>query len=495
MAAQNGTTPPTVEQLELQLAGMSEPQKAQLAGILTHAFSPRALMVAASSLNGPITRETLSLAQRLTSHGGERGYYDLFGYPTDLRFRDYWERYSRGDVATRIIDLPVNATWRGSIEIPAFAKWADLERRLGVTSKLAATDRLAQIGEFAVLWIGVDDGQRDFAQPIEKGSLKVPEKLMFLRQYGQNAVTIKTVVTDELDPRIGLPNTYEIELTPITAEASTQQSARKVVHWTRLLHVPSKRVLNDVLGLPKLQNVFNRLLDLEKTAGGSAEMFWQNAAGKLVVKRDTPYEGNDDEAQAAWDQQIKNFIHGLKRVIELTGSGDVKKLEADNPQPAEIAGVLMQLISAGSGIPSRILFGSERGELASTQDRNNFADDMSARRMEYAEPVLVRQLLERLEYFGIVQNSMVLQVEWPAIDPLAADEQAAVQEKRALAMKNIAPGGDPGNVFTNEEIRETLGFDPDGGPDFSIDERQPEKPEELQDLQARRSGWRRLLGL
>ena len=56
----------------------------------------------------------------------------------------------------------------------------------------------------------------------------------------------------------------------------------------------------------------------------------------------------------------------------------------------------MKLISAASGIPLRIMTGSERGELASTQDDGNWASRIEERQLHFAEPMILRPLIDRL---------------------------------------------------------------------------------------------------
>ena len=46
-----------------------------------------------------------------------RDFYAVFGYLKDLTFKDYLAKYQRQDVAGRIIDAPVQATWRSPPEI------------------------------------------------------------------------------------------------------------------------------------------------------------------------------------------------------------------------------------------------------------------------------------------------------------------------------------------------------------------------------------------
>ena len=48
-----------------------------------------------------------------TQYGGDRELYKVFGYKEELTYSDYWQQYSRQDIAT--IDKPIDATWRGHI--------------------------------------------------------------------------------------------------------------------------------------------------------------------------------------------------------------------------------------------------------------------------------------------------------------------------------------------------------------------------------------------
>ena len=43
-------------------------------------------------------------------YGGDRKIYEALGYPKYINYADYMAKYSRQDMATAIIDRPVNAT-------------------------------------------------------------------------------------------------------------------------------------------------------------------------------------------------------------------------------------------------------------------------------------------------------------------------------------------------------------------------------------------------
>src|SRR5687767_15984382 len=98
--------------------------------------------------------------------GGKRNVYAVLGYvdPGALTVGHFVEKYERGGVAARIIDVLPNATWRGEmwleenedpdVNTPFETAWTDLEKRLGVRSRLHRVDKLSRLSTYAVLLIG-----------------------------------------------------------------------------------------------------------------------------------------------------------------------------------------------------------------------------------------------------------------------------------------------------------------------------------------------------
>ena len=197
--------------------------------------------------------------------GGSRDTYSVLGYKKTLTFSDFYQRYRRQNIARRIVTAPPAATWRHTPilkedENPdqdtAFeAAWKNLERRLRVTAALEQVDRLAGIGRYGVLLIGVR-GEGDLAVPLRRGSLSNPDQVIFLRAYTEASADIKTFITDPQDERFGQVGTYEIT-TGNQSETTRVSSftARRRVHWTRVIHVAEETEENDVYGTPRLEPV------------------------------------------------------------------------------------------------------------------------------------------------------------------------------------------------------------------------------------------------
>ena len=64
------------------------------------------------------------------------------------------------------------------------------------------------------------------------------------------------------------------------------------------------------------------------------------------------------------------------------------------------ADAILTQIAGSKAIPKRILTGSEMGELASSQDRDNWKDQINGRQTGYAGPYIVRPLVDRLIKYG-----------------------------------------------------------------------------------------------
>src|SRR5262245_8556616 len=107
-----------------------------------------------------LVSDLMSRAQLATRMGqafqGKRDYYDVFGYEKAPTCDVFFSWYRRGGLAKRIIELPCEATWRHAPEIlddespeseNAFeSAWTQLNKRLGLISRLKRADILQSIG-------------------------------------------------------------------------------------------------------------------------------------------------------------------------------------------------------------------------------------------------------------------------------------------------------------------------------------------------------------
>jgi hypothetical protein len=87
----------------------------------------------------------------------------------------------------------------------------------------------------------------------------------------------------------------------------------------------------------------------------------------------------------------------------------------------------LDVIAGTIGMPKRLLVGSERGELASSQDENNWGTVTSTRQKNYTEPLIVRQFLDRgIQYRVLPRPQAGYLCTWPDPKPLTEQEQALV---------------------------------------------------------------------
>jgi hypothetical protein len=122
----------------------------------------------------------------------------------------------------------------------------------------------------------------------------------------------------------------------------------------------------------------------------------------------------------------------------------------------------LKLISAGTHIPLRILTGSERGELASTSDDDNWVAYINERRMKFAEPVMVREIVDRLSTVGVITTPpQDYAVEWPKLTHQSKREQAEIATAKTNALVTYVSGG--ANILLPEDwfLRDVLGYDED----------------------------------
>jgi len=416
--------------------------------------------------------------------GTDRDLYKVFGYKLTPVYNDFVNRYARQDIAARVIDAPVLATWRGSqsktqkknlgpgrgIQVfdnsgseGKFAKaWNDLVVEKRIYQYLERVDRLAGIGSFSTLLFGFDDPRADLEAPLGRAS-----DLLYMQPYGQGSVNVHEFEPDSSNPRFGLPKIYTLDvINPGEAfKGVTGRSTRSIntikVHHSRVLHVAEILLENDAFGVSRMLRVYNLLDDLQKVVGGSAETFWltSNRGMHADVDKDMFLDKDDETALA---DELEEYQHQLRRWIRTKGV-KITNLGSDVANPEGVFSVLIALLAGASGIPVRILLGSERGELASEQDRSNWANRIEERQNDYAEPSILRPTIDILIDSGILPEIQGdLQIMWPDAFAPSPMERAQAMAQKARAATNFSKALEsPSQFMSREEARTFLELDPD----------------------------------
>lgn len=386
---------------------------------------PRALTVAGGSEPAELTvgglRALSDVAQRSRlassaglSFGGNRDFYQALGYKRIISIDDYRTRFERNAIARRIVTALPDATWRGGAEIvededpnadTEFEKaWNLLAGRTRVWSKLHRADVLAGLGRYAVLLIGAAG---DLATELPR--MNGPDGVAFLAPFSEYDVTVDSLVGDRTSQRFGLPELYKFKRLIGSSIRST--IVEEPVHWSRVIHIAEGLLSDEIFGPPRLECVWNLLDDLDKVTGGGSESFWLRAHQGFVASLDPDMKIGPEDI-VALKEQVEEFAHQIRRSIAARGV----KYEALGSDVAPIdkhVDALISQISAGCRTPKRILMGSERGELASSQDQENWDDQVSDRRDEFADPQCVRQLVDRLITYGALPTPVEYETRWP----------------------------------------------------------------------------------
>ena len=399
--------------------------------------------------------------------GGLRDLWPTLGYRDDPDVETYLDFYGRGDIASQIVDLPPDTSWRFPPELrlegdepegdgKTFLDEVDeLNDRIGLWAKMAQVDRLSGIGRYGLLLIGArgTDGTETLAEPLDRlDSLK---DVMFLKAFHEGLTTVNEWVVDEMDPRFGLPESYNVNFSTGSDAGRSGGSRTLVVHWTRVIHVAENLVDDETFGIPRLERVVNKLDDLNKLIGSAAEIFWVAVAGVLHADID-PDVDVDDEDQEQFETDLIEAMQGMRRVVQTRGVELSRIAQSGNVDPQPTYEALVQLISATARIPERVLFGSERGELASSQDQRQWHATIAARQNNHVEPVIIRSFFNRMEALGVKVPDFA--VFWQPLDSPTELELAEIIKLKSEAAVALAPGQQADLLIKPWEAREMLGL-------------------------------------
>ena len=369
---------------------------------------------------------------RMAGGGGEintntfnRDYNGQFGYPTAVSKYEYQNMYDRNPFAHRIVQLFPTECWTthpsiqdndAPTESPFVSAFNKMNRQHSFWAFLRRVDILSGIGAFGIVVFGLDDNQ-PLSSPIEGfDDPEYPKKhqLLYLRTFPHSMVDIQSRCMDRSSARYGSPEMYQIQNTPNRdlLEDTAIDMTTINVHWTRVLHVADNKEIGEIYGVPRMQLVYNILLDITKVFGCAGEMFYKGAYpgySITTVDNQLPVQFDIESIQ----QKMAQFENGFQRWIGLQNA-QINALPSMYSEPSGLMEQYINAIAVALAVPRRIFEGSERGELASGQDAILWSNRLQERRANYIVPNMVRPFVNRLIRYGIIPEpfNKDYTVEW-----------------------------------------------------------------------------------
>lgn len=426
--------------------------------------------------------------ERTTSSTGilddpRRDLYDECGYPetSELTPQKYRKQYDRNSVAARVVEVFPKECWKiqpavyeddnpnvftdfeeAFNELPKLLReesWYQDDEGNPVWEHIIRADINSGIGSYGVLLLGIDDG-KDLKEPVEPSEGR---KLIFLRSFDETLVDIIRYEQNRSDRRFGMPTAYNVTLNdPLETRSDNigYDTATVEVHWSRVIHLADNLGSSEIFGSPRMLPVYNRLLDLEKLYGGSAEMYWKGAFPGYLFSSDPALKGDVNWNISTIRNQIEQYFNGLQRYAAVKGMQSTS-LAPQVVDPTPQINTQIEAICIRLGIPKRIFMGSERGNLASTQDENAWNDRLKYRQINYVTPRIIIPFVDRLIWMGVLPIPKGYSVFWPDLATMTGAEKADVAVKRVKAMRDYVEGNVESIMTPVDLLSRIIGFGED----------------------------------
>lgn len=404
-------------------------------------------------------------------------------YPAseELTAEYFYQVFERNGVAARVVDLYPSESWavtpsvyedeNEDNETEFEAAWNELSARLDGSNGLFKSeegspvwdclyrlDMLSGIGSYGVLLMGFDDGE-ELSKPVKK---KKGLGLIYLRPFSHHLIQIARFNNDKTNPRYGLPEAYLITfLDPNEYAGETViDIGQQEVHWSRVVHVADNSLSSPIYGVPRLRPVLNRVLDIKKVSGGSAEMFWKGAYPGISMETHPQLGGDVTIDATALKEQVQSYMDGLQRMM-LTKGMTAKPLSPQVADPTGHVKVYLEEICVTLRCPMRIFLGSERGELASSQDSDTWDRRMMSRQQKHITPKIIVPFVTRLIDYGVLPTPKEIRVDWPDLVKVSKEKQATIASTRMGAASAYIQGGVESMMEPIDFLTRELGYDKD----------------------------------
>jgi len=380
--------------------------------------------------------------------------WDEFGYPNNLEFDRYYRAYERNAVAYAAVHKLLDACWTDNPTIidgeEAKEATKTTEWEKAVTKllkkhwpKIKDADRRNLVGRYSALLIQFRDG-REWSKPVDKmvvARLK-DKSIVKLIPAWESQVKPGNFDTDTLSETYGQPVSYNFNEQPVGDDGTNGPVRGVTVHPDRIIILSEGSEDENMLsGVPFLRAGYNKLLDLEKVSGGSAEGFLKNASRQLGIAfdKETKMEalvkaatdaGYKDLGEALNDKVAKMNRGTDAALVMQAGTPSVLSVAAADPKPTWE--VTANEFAASIQCPFTILFGQQTGRLASDEDKTDWAKRCNGRRWGFQSTV-VENILERFWNLGVIDPPSSGEVTLAWSDLLAPSEKEKIANMQAMA--------------------------------------------------------------
>ncbi|MBF4179329.1 DUF1073 domain-containing protein [Lelliottia nimipressuralis] len=380
--------------------------------------------------------------------------WDEFGYPNSLEFDRYYRVYERNAVAFAAVHKLLDSCW---VDNPTIIDGDDAKESTQTTpweksvtklmkkywAKIKDADRRNLVGRYSALLIQFRDG-REWNEPVNRVVVKTLKERAIVKLIPAWESQIKpgNFDTDTLSETYGQPVSYNFNEQPVGDDGTYGPVRGVTVHPERIIILcEGSEDENMLSGVPFLRAGYNKLLDLEKISGGSAEGFLKNASRQLGIAFDKETDmaslkksaidaGFKDLGEALNDKVSKMNRGTDTALVMQAGTPSVLSVAPADPKPSWE--VTANEFSASIQSPFTMQFGQQTGRLASDEDKTEWAKRCNGRRWGFQSTVVVN-VLERFWTVGAIDPPPSGEVTLAWSDLLAPSEKEKIANMQAMA--------------------------------------------------------------
>jgi len=228
-------------------------------------------------------------------------------------------------------------------------------------------------------------------------------KLLYLRAFDESLIQVVRWESDSSNPRFNRPVMYRVTINDpkLSHTGVGLPLATVFVHWSRVIHIADNLGSSETMGVPRMQPVLNDIIASYKSRHAGAEGYWRGAIPGLKFSTHPSLGGDVDVNVPQLKDTAENYQEGLQRLLYGIG-GNWETIAPVFADPTPIHNLAIECICIQLGCPVRIFKGSERGELASSQDDAQWNDRIQSRQWTYITPRIIIPLFDRLILMGVL---------------------------------------------------------------------------------------------